>query len=205
MLAIRRLTSLGLVSSDWRRAKARSRCVSAAARQCGHRGRVHETRNVFRAVPSAMRLRTRSSEPMMPVRRLLKSCAMPPVRWPIASIFCDCRSASCAAASSISASFVGRDVPAGAIHKTIFRNANPGNPAIAAILAPIAIDEADRRLADQREFKAGPRVFHIVRMQQFEDRHAGNLRLRPAQDGLPRRIGSLEISLGIERTEQIGT
>ena len=32
MLATRRLTSLGLVSSDWRRAKARSRCVSAAAR-----------------------------------------------------------------------------------------------------------------------------------------------------------------------------
>ena len=32
MAATRRLTSLGLVSSDWRRAKARSRCVSAAAR-----------------------------------------------------------------------------------------------------------------------------------------------------------------------------
>ena len=30
----------------------------------------------------------------MPVSRLLKSCAMPPVSWPTASIFCDWRSAS---------------------------------------------------------------------------------------------------------------
>ena len=31
---------------------------------------------------------------MMMVSRLLKSCAMPPVSWPTASIFCACRSAS---------------------------------------------------------------------------------------------------------------
>ena len=30
------------------------------------------------------------------VRRLLKSCATPPVSWPIASIFCDWRSTSSA-------------------------------------------------------------------------------------------------------------
>ncbi len=30
------------------------------------------------------------------VSRLLKSCATPPVSWPTASIFCDCRSASSA-------------------------------------------------------------------------------------------------------------
>ena len=33
-----------------------------------------------------------SMEPMMTVSMLLKSWAMPPVRWPIASIFCACRS-----------------------------------------------------------------------------------------------------------------
>ena len=32
--------------------------------------------------------------PMMTVSRLLKSCATPPVSWPIASIFCDWRNAS---------------------------------------------------------------------------------------------------------------
>ena len=36
----------------------------------------------------------------MPVSRLLKSCAMPPVSWPTASIFCAWRSASSAACSS---------------------------------------------------------------------------------------------------------
>ena len=100
--------------------------------------------------------------------------------------------------------FFGRDVPAGAIHKVIFLNANPGNPTVAAIFATIAIDEAERGLADQGKFEAGPCVFHIVRVQQFEDRHAGDLCFRPAQDGLPRWIGSLEISLGIERSQQIG-
>ena len=33
---------------------------------------------------------------MTAVSRLLKSCAMPPVSWPIASIFCDWRSISSA-------------------------------------------------------------------------------------------------------------
>ena len=36
----------------------------------------------------------------MPVSRLLKSCASPPVSWPTASIFCDCRSCSSARISS---------------------------------------------------------------------------------------------------------
>ena len=38
------------------------------------------------------------------VSRLLKSCATPPVSWPTASIFCDCRSASSAMARSSTAS-----------------------------------------------------------------------------------------------------
>ena len=38
--------------------------------------------------------RSSSRLPVMPVSRLLKSCAMPPVSWPTASIFCDWRSAS---------------------------------------------------------------------------------------------------------------
>ena len=31
---------------------------------------------------------------MIPASRLLKSCAMPPVSWPMASILCDWRSCS---------------------------------------------------------------------------------------------------------------
>ena len=62
-----------------------------------------------------------------------------------------------------------------------------------------------RRLTDLGQFKAGSRVLQIVRVQQLEDRHAGDLRLRPSKDGLPRWIGRLEIALGVEGPEQIGT
>ena len=43
---------------------------------------------------SPMRRCTSSRLPSTAVSRLLKSCATPPVSWPIASIFCDWKSAS---------------------------------------------------------------------------------------------------------------
>ena len=39
--------------------------------------------------------------PMMIVSRLLKSCAMPPVRWPMPSIFCACANRCCASCRAI--------------------------------------------------------------------------------------------------------
>ena len=39
--------------------------------------------------------------PVITVRILLKSCAMPPVSWPSASIFSACRMRSCAAILSV--------------------------------------------------------------------------------------------------------
>src|ERR1700733_2857405 len=74
-----------------------------------------------------------------------------------------------------------RDVPASAINEAIFQNANPGNPTKATVLASITIDEAERGLPNQGEFEAVPRVLRIVGVEQLEDRHAGNVRLRPAQ------------------------
>ena len=44
--------------------------------------------------PCAIRICIISRLPLMPVSRLLKSCARPPVSWPTASIFCDWRSCS---------------------------------------------------------------------------------------------------------------
>ena len=46
--------------------------------------------------------RSRSRLPMMMPSRLLKSCAMPPVRLPIASIFCACAAAPRPARSRVS-------------------------------------------------------------------------------------------------------
>ena len=51
---------------------------------------------VVESGPARMRVCSSSRLPLMPVSRLLKSCAMPPVSWPTASIFCDWRSASSA-------------------------------------------------------------------------------------------------------------
>jgi hypothetical protein len=60
---------------------------------------------------------------------------------------------------------LSRDVPTGAIHKAVFRNANPRNPSVAAILASIPVGETDRRLTYLRQLKAGPRVLQVVWMQ----------------------------------------
>ena len=53
--------------------------------------------------PASARCRV-SRLPMMTVSRLLKSCATPPVSWPMPSIFCACASCSCARCSAICAS-----------------------------------------------------------------------------------------------------
>ena len=98
--------------------------------------------------------------------------------------------------------FLG-DIAAAAIHHPLFRNADPGDPAVGAILAAVAIGKADRRLALLRQFKSGARPLDVVRMQHFENRHAGNLFLRPSQHRLPGRIGGLEIALRVECAEEV--
>ena len=84
--------STGLGSSAWRRAKASRRWVSDAPRSArpawrrrsGGRSRDRRGR----------RLRSSSRLPSTAVSRLLKSCATPPVSWPIDSSFCRWRSCS---------------------------------------------------------------------------------------------------------------
>ena len=100
MPATRPFTSTGCGASGWRREKARRRAVSAAARRAPLIALSAERRS--RAASSG-RFRCRISRlPITTWSRLLKSCAMPPVSWPTASIFCACRSCSCAASSSAS-------------------------------------------------------------------------------------------------------
>ena len=97
------LTSTALGSSGWRRAKASSRWVRAAARLAAPIAlSMKLCTSSYR--PSRMRRFTTSIEPMMAVSMLLKSCAIPPVSWPIASIFCEWRSASSAWRNASSAS-----------------------------------------------------------------------------------------------------
>ena len=90
-----RLALTGLGSSGWRREKARSRCVSAAARLAAVMAAL-VYRSMLSVRPWLIRRCIMSSEPITPVRRLLKSWAMPPVSWPTASIFCAWRNCSSA-------------------------------------------------------------------------------------------------------------
>ena len=87
------LASSARGSRVWRREKAKRRCVSAAARLADSIAAFRK-RSTSLVRPSDRRYCTRSSAPVMPCSRLLKSCAMPPVSWPTASIFCAWRNCS---------------------------------------------------------------------------------------------------------------
>ena len=85
----------------WRREKESSWLVRRAARRDPSSALSASLAPRSSRVP---RCRSSSSEPMMVVSRLLKSCAMPPVSWPTASIFCAWCSRSSAACSAAAVS-----------------------------------------------------------------------------------------------------
>ena len=115
-----------------------------------------------RAGPWRVRLSSSSRLPLIPASRLLKSCAMPPVSWPTASIFCACRRASWAVSQLLFGGLLVGDVAAGAIDHAILRNADPGNPAVAAVLAAVAVGKTDGGLAGLRQGEPGPGPLDIV-------------------------------------------
>ena len=89
------LRSRSLGSSGWRREKASRRCVSVAARWAPRIALAIE-RCRFAALPPSpwASCLTLSRLPMMIMRRLLKSWAMPPLSWPTASMRWDTASCS---------------------------------------------------------------------------------------------------------------
>ncbi len=89
--ATRRLASVGSGSSVCWRENASRRWVRAAPR-LAEAIAAAARRSSSPVRPWAMRACISSMAPMMPVSRLLKSWARPPVSWPTASIFCACRS-----------------------------------------------------------------------------------------------------------------
>ena len=94
-------TSVGSAASSCRRLKASMRCVSTAPRWAACRAFEVSACSLGSAfVP----FRTSSRLEMITVSRLLKSCATPPVSLPMASIFCDWKSASRACSSFLWAS-----------------------------------------------------------------------------------------------------
>ena len=78
--------------SCWR-AKASSRWVSEAPRSAPW---IAPSTSRCRRGSSGRRLRSRSRLPITAISRLLKSCATPPVSWPMVSIFWAWRNCSCA-------------------------------------------------------------------------------------------------------------
>ena len=97
------------------------------------------------------------------------------------------------------------DVAPAAIDHAAVRNAHPRDPAAAAVLAAVAVREADRRLALLRQVEAAARALDVVRVQQLEDRHARHFGFGPSEHRHPRWVGRDEIPLGVQRAEQVGT
>ena len=90
----------GASANCWVREKARSWRVSFAARSVASAAK-RAWRNIL---SSSLRRSIISRLPDTTVSRLLKSCAIPPVNWPTASIFCDWTSAVCARSRSATSS-----------------------------------------------------------------------------------------------------
>ena len=90
-------------SCVWRRLKARICCTSWRARMAA---RWISARLSWAAWSGPTSSRARARLPRMAASRLLKSCATPPARVPMASIFCDSRScvssARCCASACLS-------------------------------------------------------------------------------------------------------
>ena len=100
--SINSLTSTTLGCSGWRRAKASSRRVSSAPRSAAVSASLA---NSSRPEPLVSSSRSRSRLPITTLSRLLKSCASPPVRLPMASIFIAWRSWSSTDCSASAARF----------------------------------------------------------------------------------------------------
>ena len=128
-----RLMSTDFTSSGCWRENASRRCTNVAARSEAWRELASQPRT--RSGPSSRRS-ARSRLPMMAVSRLLKSCAMPPVRRPTASIFCAWRSFSSVSsrraisARSISLAAASRRARVSAISTSAMSAAVAGRPKI---------------------------------------------------------------------------
>ena len=85
--------STGTARRSCCRANASRRCVSDAPRSAPC---IAPSISRCSRGSSGRRLRNRSRLPITAISRLLKSCATPPVSWPIVSIFCAWRNCSCA-------------------------------------------------------------------------------------------------------------
>ena len=84
IVSITRLTGTGAIRIRWMREKASNWVVSLAPRRPDS-----SAASAIRLSRGSSTPRARiSSPPITGVSRLLKSCAMPPVSWPTASIFC---------------------------------------------------------------------------------------------------------------------
>ncbi len=104
--------SIGTGLSGWRRENVRSCRVSRSPRWPAPM-----IASIARSWLGSPSLRRSSSAcPLTIIRRLLKSCAMPPVSWPSASIFCICASCSRVRSSCDLGLLALGDVEADAVH-----------------------------------------------------------------------------------------
>ena len=164
----------------------------------------------FSCLGSVSRRRRICAWPLTIISRLLKSCAMLPVSWPSASIFCDWASCSCARSSAACASrrsVMSRvilakptSVPTSsriASMTTLAQNAAlvaPHAPAFGSILALVGGDlERARRLA------ALPLLLGVEAAEMLAD----DLGRRVLVDALRARVPVGDVAVRIEHEDRV--
>ena len=164
---------------------------------------------------SGMRLRSRSRLPITAISRLLKSCATPPVSWPMVSIFCAWRNCSCAF-SRAATSFIRSAVRCSTRCSSVAVNsasavrsaascASRFSRSISAILRAVISEEtptSDLMLPSGRAHRAGADVDPVLRAVG-PDGAVFDAVVPAGLDGLLQHPGAPRAIVGMNRRQQI--
>ena len=199
MPRISALTSITSGWSGWRRAKASSCPVSAAALPDAWTTASAKRMRLSSSRPGR---RSMSAEPWMTVSRLLKSWAMPPVSWPSACILCAWRSWSSALLRSPTWTFNSALAPASASARSSSsrlarRSALWATPSTATTSAAISDQQADHQIAGEparQRLGVGGQDDRADPLAAARHRHRGGDRIAGAGERLgeaARRLGAV--------------
>ena len=194
-------TAAGCVA--WRRLKASSCRVSPAPRCTDSLISVASSR-AGSSGPSC--IRSRSADPMMLMRMLLKSCATPPASRPMASSFCDCRSCSSRARRSV----MSRTKPG---HHATGSRSRRGRPSIRhgnsrAVRVEPGQLELPRPASGPRPvamywLKAARRRVAVRRRQQHLDVPAEDVVAQPPEHPLGGGVELADVQLLVDRDDRV--
>ena len=100
--------------------------------------------------------------------------------------------------------FLGREVAPHGIDESVARNGRPGYPAIAAVLVPASVVEAQESQAFGELFCAFEGLVEVVGMDEFDIAVPDEFLVRPAQHGGPGRVHGRDDPVETEHQHDVG-